>query len=138
MSEQNKKTIRIVREEAPSNLSVLDGLYTDDYVYHGIPLLGDLKGPDAFKALFAGFVGAIADFREEVMDQIAEGDKVVTRVSGSGRHTGEVMGAAPTGKELKWRAVIVSRFAKDKITEEWVEFDALSFLQQLGVVPKLR
>ena len=138
MSEQNKKTIRIVREEAPTNLSVLDGLYTDDYVYHGIPLLGDLKGPDAFKALFAGFVGAIADFREEVMDQMAEGDKVVTRVSGSGRHTGEVMGAAPTGKELKWRAVIISRFAKGKITEEWVEFDALSFLQQLGVVPKLR
>jgi len=138
MSEQNKKTIRIVREEAPTDLSVLDGLYTDDYVYHGIPLLGDLKGPDAFKVLFAGFVGAIADFREEVMDQIAEGDKVVTRVSGSGRHTGEVMGAVPTGKVLKWRAVIISRFAKGKITEEWVEFDALSFLQQLGVVAELR
>ena len=53
MSEQNKKTIRIVREEAPTNLSVLNGLYTNDYVYHGIPLLGDLKG-DALKALLDG------------------------------------------------------------------------------------
>jgi predicted ester cyclase len=138
MSEQNKKTIRKVREEAPANPSVLDGLYTDDYVYHGIPLLGDLKGPGAFKGLVSGFSGAIADFREEVMDQIAEGDKVVTRLSGSGRHTGEVMGAAPTGKVLKWRAVIISRFVGGKIAEEWAEFDGLSFLQQLGIVPQLR
>ena len=136
MSEQNKRTIRIVREEAPTNLSVLDELYTDDYVYHGIPLLGDLKGPDAFKAMFAGFIHAITDFREEVVDQIAEGDKVVTRLSGSGCHTGEVLGAVPTGKELKWSAVIISRFVDGKIAEEWVEFDALSFLQQLGVVPE--
>jgi predicted ester cyclase len=63
---------------------------------------------------------------------------VATRLSGSGRHTGEVMGAAPTGKELKWSAVIMSRFDKGKISEEWVGFDGLSFLQQLGIVPELR
>ena len=75
MADQNKKTIRMSREQAPTNPSVLDGLYTDDYVYHGIPLLGDLKGPAAFKAMFTGFTGAISDFREEVVDQIAEGDQ---------------------------------------------------------------
>ena len=138
MSEQNKKIIRKVRERGLTNASVLDGLYTDDYVYHGIPLLGDLKGLDSFKAMVSGFVGAISDFREEVVDQIAEGDKVVTRLSGSGRHTGELMGAAPTGKELKWTAVVISRFIDGKIAEEWVEFDALSSLQQLRVMPELR
>jgi predicted ester cyclase len=134
VSDKNKKIIRTVRERAPGNPSLLDGLYTDDYVYHGIPLLGELKGPGAFKTMFAGFIRAISDFREEVMDQIAERDKVVTRLSGSGRHTGEVMGATPTGKNLKWTAVVISRFVDGKIAEEWVEFDALSFLQQLGVV----
>jgi predicted ester cyclase len=137
VSEQNKKVIRIVREQAPTNLSMLDGLYTDDYVYHGIPLLGDLNGAAAFKSMFAGFIQAISGFREKVEEQIAEGDRVVTRLSGSGRHTGEVMGAAPTGNELKWTAVIISRFVDGKIAEEWVEFDALSFLQQLGIVPEL-
>ena len=39
---------------------------------------------------------------------------------------------------MKWRAVIISRFDKGKIAEEWAEFDALSFLQQLGVVPEIR
>ena len=51
MTDQNKKTIRMLREQAPTNPSVLDGLYTDDYVYHGIPLLGDLKRPAAFPML---------------------------------------------------------------------------------------
>ena len=72
------------------------------------------------------------------MDQIVEGDKVVTRLSGSGRHTGELMGAAPTGKTIKFTAVVISRFVDGKIAEEWVEFDALSFLQQLGPVSELR
>jgi predicted ester cyclase len=134
VSDENKKIIRMVREKGPRNPLLLEGLYTDDYVYHGIPLLGDLKGPGAFKAMLAGFVGSISDFREEVTDQIAEGDKVVTRVSGSGRHTGELMGATPTGKNLKWTAIIISRLVGGKIAEEWAEFDALSFLQQLGVM----
>jgi len=134
MSEQNKKTIRIVREQAPKNLEVLDGLYTDDYLYHGIPLLGDLRGPTAFRTMIAGFFAAISDFREEVLDQIAEGDKVVTRLSGSGRHTGPILGAAPTGGRVQWTAIIVSRFVDGKIAEEWVEFDALSLLQQLGAI----
>jgi len=73
-----------------------------------------------------------------VVNQIAEGEKVVTRLSGSGRHTGELMGAAPTGKTIKFTAVVISRFVDGKIAEEWVEFDALSFLQQLCAVPELR
>ena len=139
VSEANKRTIRFVREEAMRKgmLDKLDGLYTDDYVYHGIPMLGELRGPTAFKDLARGFIDAISGSQETVEDQIAEGDKVVTRLSFSGRHTGEVMGAAPTGKELKGTAIIISRFVDGKIAEEWAEFDALSFLQQLGVVPEL-
>ncbi|MBI3696279.1 MAG: ester cyclase [Acidobacteria bacterium] len=139
MSETNKNTIRTVREEALSkrNLDLLDGLYADDYVYHGPPLLGELRGPTAFKELAKGFVEAVTDLREVVEDQLAEGNKVVTRLSGSGRHTGELMGAAPTGKDLKLTAIVISRFENGKIAEEWVEFDGLSFLQQLGLVPEL-
>ena len=84
MSEANKRAIRIVREEATrkGSLDKLDGLYTDDYVYHGIPMLGDLRGPTAFKELVRGFIDAVSEFQENVEDQVAEGDKVVTRMSG--------------------------------------------------------
>lgn len=133
MSEANKRTIRVVREEGMRNgkLDKLDGLYTESYVYHGIPMLGDLRGPTAFKELARGFIDAVSGFRETVEDQIAEGDKVVTRISGGGKHTGELMGAAPSGNELRWTAIIISRFVNGKIAEEWAEFDALSFSQQL-------
>ena len=139
MSDANKKTIRTVREEALSgrNLDLLDGLYTEDYVYHGPALLGDLYGPTAFKEMVRGFVEPIADFRETVEAQIAEDETVVTRLNGSGRHTGELMGAAPTGDALKWTVIIMSRFENGKIAEEWAEFDGLSLLQQIGVVPPL-
>ena len=139
MSDENKATIRMVREEALSKrkLELLDGLYTDTYVYHGPAVLGELRGPTAFKQMIAGFLETLADFQETVEAQVAEGDTVVTRLSGSGRHTGELMGAAPTGKETKWTAVIISRFEDGKIAEEWVEADFLSFLQQIGVVPQL-
>ena len=56
MSQANKDIIRNLRENAPRNPSVLDGLFTDDYVYHGIPMFGDLKGPTVFKKLNQSFV----------------------------------------------------------------------------------
>jgi predicted ester cyclase len=137
MSEANKRTIRMVREEAMrrGKLYKLEGLYTDDYVYHGILMLGELRGPTAFKELAKGFIDAVSEFQETVEDQIAEGDKVATRISGRGTHSGEVMGAAPTGKKLTWSALVLSRFVDGKIAEEWVETDGLSLLQQLGLIP---
>ena len=136
MSEANKRTIRVVREEAlrKGKLDKLDGLYAENYVYHGIPMLGgDLRGPTVFKEMVRGFIDAVSDFQETVEDQIAEGDKVVTRISGSGKHTGDLMGVPPSGNQLRWTAIVISRFVEGKIAEEWGEFDALSFSQQLNV-----
>jgi hypothetical protein len=110
MSEQNKAIIRRVREEVLSQgrLDLLDGLYADNYMYHGIPLFGEFRGPHAFKDMVVPFLGAVSEFRERVEDQIAEGDKVVTRVTGSGKHTGDLMGAAPTGRQLQWTRTVIS------------------------------
>lgn len=47
------------------------------------------------------------------------------------------MGAAPTGKEIAWTGIVMSRFENGKIAEEWIEADSLGFLQQLGVVAPL-
>jgi predicted ester cyclase len=139
MSEANKRTARFIREEAMRQgmLDKLDGLYTDDYVYHGVPILGDLYGPEAFKNLAKLFIDAVSDLQERVQDQIAEGDKVVTRLAGRGRHTGSLMGAAPTGKGLNWTAISITRFVDGRVAEEWVEFDMFHLLRQLGVVPAI-
>ena len=131
--DENKNIIRRIREQIiPSrDLSQLDGLYTDEYIYHGIPLIGDMTGVSAFKQMISTFSAGMPDSCETVADQIAEDDKVVTRLTGAGTHTGELMGAPGSGKRISWTAIIISRFSGRKIAEEWVEFDALSFSQQL-------
>jgi predicted ester cyclase len=136
MSLTNKDIIRNLRENAPSDLDILDGLYSEDYVYHGIPMIGDVKGPNAFKGLLNGFVSAVSGFQETVESQVAEADLVVTRLSGSGRHTGELMGAVPTGNDITWSAIVINRFENGKIAEEWASFDAYDFMQQIGALPK--
>ncbi|HUQ94438.1 MAG TPA: ester cyclase [Bryobacteraceae bacterium] len=132
-SDEKKNIVRRIREQIlPSkDLSQLDGLYTNEYIYHGIPLIGEMTGVSAFKEMISAFSAGMPDSCETVADQIAEDDKVVTRLTGTGTHTGEVMGVPGSGKRITWTAIIITRFSDRKIAEEWVEFDALSFSQQL-------
>ena len=78
-------------------------------------------------------------------DLIAEGDYIVGRWEGGGTHTGPafsdfLVGSLPaaSGRKMRFTGTTVLHVEGGKIAEEWVEFDALSFLQQLGVVAELR
>ena len=73
------------------------------------------------------------DLQVTVDDLIAEGDQIVARWTARGTHRGELMGTAPTGKAATIMGIIIDRFAGGRIAEEWVHYDALSMLQQLGV-----
>ena len=69
------------------------------------------------------------------MDIIAEGDKVATRFTVRGTHTGTFQGIAPTNKQVLITGLIVNRVSGGKVTEQWFEFDSAGVLQQLGVIP---
>jgi predicted ester cyclase len=60
---------------------------------------------------------------------------VTARWIGRGTHNGELMGVAPTGKQIAVEAISVFRIADGKIAEEWTVWDALGLLQQVGAVP---
>jgi predicted ester cyclase len=64
-------------------------------------------------------------------DIIAEGDKVVVRFTFRGRHTGELMGLAPSGNELNVSGIIIYALENDQIINHWMEFDVPSFMQQI-------
>ena len=66
-------------------------------------------------------------------DLIAEGDKVVHRARMRGTFKGEIMGIAPTGKQVDMSLVSISRFAGGKETEVWPYMDSLTYYQQLGI-----
>lgn len=85
----------------------------------------------------ASLLAAFPDGRWTIEDQVAEGDKVVTRFSFTGTHQGEFMGIAPTGKRVTTSGMVIDRIVEGKIVEEREEWDALGMMQQLGAVPPL-
>jgi steroid delta-isomerase-like uncharacterized protein len=138
---ENKATLRRVSEEVfnQGNLSVVDELFAPDYVLHdpGVPG-GELRGLEAFKEQWVSmFRTAFPDLRIVIEDQVAEGDKVASRYTGSGTHQGELRGFPPTNNRVEATGTITSRLAEGKIVEEWNNFDSMGMMQQLGIVPPL-
>jgi len=80
---------------------------------------------------------AFPDLRLTVEDIIAEGETVVARWSCRGTHKGDLNGIAPTGKQFNVTGVSIARFTNGKMSEGFVNWDALSLMQQLGVVLEL-
>jgi predicted ester cyclase len=70
-----------------------------------------------------------------IEDQIAEGDKVVTRLTSTGRHEGDLPGATRTGNEMKMTSITIHRIANGKLVEKWSEKDMIALLTQIGVMP---
>jgi hypothetical protein len=100
-------------------LGVADEIFAPDHSYHdpASPMIG--PGPEGQKQLIGMYIPAYPDLHHAVEDQIAEGDTVVTRWTGTGTHQGDLLGMAPTGKEAKVMGI-------------WNVWDTLGMLQQLG------
>ena len=72
------------------------------------------------------------DVHLSIDDMIAEGDKVVTRWTMEGTHTGEHKGVHPTNKKVKVWGISIDRIVGGKFVETWERYDTLSFQQQIG------
>jgi predicted ester cyclase len=57
------------------------------------------------------------------------------RWTATATHKGELMGIAPTGKQVTITGIAIDRIDGGKIVEEWENFDRMSMMQQLGVIP---
>jgi len=135
MSEQNKMIVRRFSEEVESqgNFAVADELLAHDFVSH--TPLGEAHGLEAAKQFGAMLRTAFPDLHVTVEDQIAEGDRVVTRWTCRGTHQGAFQGMPPTGKPIEIMGTTISRIANGKIVEQWGNPDLLSLMQQIGAVP---
>lgn len=78
---------------------------------------------------------AFPDYACTIDDQIAEGDRVVTRWSMHGTHDGEMMGIPATGKTVTMTGIAIDRFSNGKFAESWLELDTAGMLQQVGAIP---
>ena len=77
----------------------------------------------------------LPDFTIQIADIFAEGDHVITRVTGRGTHLGEWMGIEPTGREVRLKGINIDRVDRGRIAEHWGEADPIGMLSQMGVDP---
>ena len=81
------------------------------------------------------FSAAFSEIHYTVEDQVAEGDKVATRVTLRAIHSGDFQGLTPTGKQIAVSGFTIERIKGGKIVERRVSFDQMGMMQQLGLVP---
>jgi steroid delta-isomerase-like uncharacterized protein len=141
MSEENKATVRRFLEEAfgQGKTELVDEVLRSDFVcYDPNSETGEISGAQTIKGEIEYFRNAVPDLTYTVEDQVAEGDKVVTRYTASGTHQGEFFGVAGTGNRVEFTGIQIDRFDESgKLVEEWPEYDLLGAMRQLGAIPEL-
>lgn len=134
--DRNKAVVRRFVEEVQNNRdwAAYDELNDPDFVNLSAPpgVPADREGGKVF---LGGFMSAFADARWTIDDMIAEGDRVATKKTFTGTHTGDLNGIPPTGSRVTVQYVDILRLRDGRIIEHWLSMDQLSFMQQLGVIP---
>ena len=140
MSEEvNKALVRHYYEELDAaatdkrGASFLDDFVAPNFVNHN-PSPGFTPDLEGLKQAYNYFLAASPDGYHVVEDMMAEGDKVVTRLSAHGTQMGELFGISPSDKQIIMTAIAIHRISNGKIIEHWSELDNLGLMQQLGVV----
>lgn len=103
---------------------------TANYVYHG---LGGMTAqtPKGFMEAIKGFHEAIPDLKSEIIDMVAEGDRLVIRFNFTVTHQGDFLGFPASGAKLKFEGMIMRRFESEKVAEDWDYFDFPTVVSQI-------
>jgi steroid delta-isomerase-like uncharacterized protein len=138
-TEENKAIARRWAEEVWSegNLGRIEELVLPDYVEHDPAVPEEVRGPEGVRRYIEEFRRAFPDMRLTVEDQVAEGDRVVTRWTARGTHRGEFMGLPASGNRLEMGGMSIDRFSGGRLVESWENYDALGMMRQIGALPKL-
>jgi steroid delta-isomerase-like uncharacterized protein len=135
--EQNKQLVRqffelLDRHDADRIGELL--VSSTNYSFH----IGGMSSPldwNEHKRLLAGVTNAFPDLHHEIVDMVAEGDKVAVHLNVTGTHKGEFQGIPPTGKKLSLDEMGFITIIDGKITEGWISADTMRLMQQIGALP---
>ena len=116
--------------------AALDQEHIVDYADHNPQFPNLPSGIEGVRQGFEISLGAWSNFHHEVVDQIAEGDKVVSQINAYAIHIGEFLGVPATHKEITMSGIAVHRVANGRLVEHWANIDQVGVLEQLGVLPK--
>jgi steroid delta-isomerase-like uncharacterized protein len=123
------------KELDSGNLGVLDELFADDYRLH-FPGAGEPLDLSRTKDFYSTLYSAFPDLTHTIEEQLAEGDKVVTRWTARGTHRGNLMGRPGTGTEIVFSGINIYRIADGKLAESHVNWDVIGVAHQLGLIDR--
>jgi steroid delta-isomerase-like uncharacterized protein len=132
--EENKALIRRFVDEVfqRGSMEAVDQLVAVDFVPHTFPGTTDRDG---LKSAMARVAEGPADAEFTIDDLIAEGDRVVARLTASATQVGPFMGMPPSGKRYTIEEIHVFVVRHGRISEHWHQFDQIGMMRQLGALP---
>jgi predicted ester cyclase len=138
VADENKAVVRrfieiIQQFFRDGDVTGLDEVCAPDFVHHGPGMPPDLAG---LKQMVPAFRTAFSEVDVVTEDLVAEGDRVVDRITVRGIHQGDFMGIPPSGRRFELEEIHIARIVEGKIVERWTQFDMFGLLQQIGGVPE--
>lgn len=137
--ERNKTIVLEMYEEVwnKRNLAFIDEAVSADFVdnppkrFFEVPT----RGRESLYEAASGFHKGFADFHDEMIQVVAQGDRVVYLGEITGTHTGDLFGVPASGKPVKVYGINYFRMKDGKIMERWGIFDVMGMMQQIGMIP---
>ena len=137
MSEANKALVRRLFDEVWNcgSIDKIEELYSPDFVADYRPYAPLRTGHEGIRSMVQGAWKTFPDFHEELIEMIAEGDKVVVRFLITGTQSGSWGPVPPTGKKLAFEEILILRITDGRVVEQRGIVDNLNALRQLGIMP---
>ena len=140
-TEENKTLMRRFYEGVfnQKNLAAIDDFLAPNFINYSASQLGMTGGDlEHVKQFLSMVMQSFPDLHYTVEDMVAEGDKVVTRLTLSGTQQGAFLGIPATGTHVTISDIEIFRITDGKMVQCWVQADYLGLMQQLGVIPAMR
>jgi steroid delta-isomerase-like uncharacterized protein len=136
MSDVHKARVRefVARVLSRGDIEATGEYFTTDMIEE-MPFPGQGPGLEGLKETLTRIRSAFPDSQWTVDEQIAEGDKVLTRFIWTGTHQGEFLGIPATSRSINVWGMVIDRFAGEKIASTRILIDMLTMMGQLGVIP---
>ncbi len=132
----NRELVRQFIDEALNQGNIdASGKYFHQDMVEQVPFPGQGPGLEGLKTILRGMRAAFPDMHWKVEEQIAEGEKVLTRFEWTGTHRGPFMGIPATNRPVCVWGMVVDRFEAGKIKDTRIIMDTMGMMMQLGVIP---
>jgi predicted ester cyclase len=138
MAAQDNKAVgeRLMDAWNRSDFAEVEQIVSPDFVnYNPPPIPGAGADRDGLLTAMRYLRQALPDGRGEIVNLLAEGDKIVVHDIIRGTHEGDFMGVSPTGRRVSFEFIHIFRLADGRIVERWGLADAMGLMQQMGAIP---